>query len=71
MLCCISEVISVWQAREVGELRKRGRLLEIRRCRKHARRRRSAKLLIPRIIRNAVKMIIGNMNHMTNKQHIR
>ena len=32
-----------WQAREVGEQRKRGLLVEIRRWRKHARRRKNAK----------------------------
>jgi hypothetical protein len=36
-------VTNVWQAREVGELRKRGRLVKIRRWRKRARRRKNAK----------------------------
>jgi len=36
-------VTNVWQAREVGELRKHGRPVEIRRWRKHARRRKNAK----------------------------
>ena len=44
VLCCFCEVTSVWQAREAGELRTRGRLVEIGRWRKHARRRKNAKL---------------------------